>query len=45
MEYELTPASDQKYRKILSNSRVKTVGHEKSSNERYVSDFERNIKA
>lgn len=27
MEYELTPATDKKYRKILNSSRIKTVGH------------------
>lgn len=45
MEYDLIPASEPRNMKLISKSRVKTMGDEKRSNERYVSDFERKIKA
>ena len=44
MEYELTPISLKKPLVPVSKSRVKTVADEKKSNERFVSDFEKQIK-
>ena len=45
MEYELTPTGLSKNANNIRNSRVRTLADEKRSNDRYVSQFEKNIKA